>query len=76
MTTYKHNCRKCTNKLTDGFGNYWCRPVVEGKRGTYIESGDSGKNFVLNCDHYTTEPMTMGMYLWECPGRKLTDEQK
>lgn len=65
MSRYLYNCNKCTNKY-QGFhnGEYceWCKPMVDGHKGCYILSGETGKDFVFACDHYTTEDRQVELY--------------
>lgn len=58
MTVYRINCRKCRNvvELHDGVHEgVYCRAVVEGRRGTYIEDGHAGTREdpdPVCCDEY------------------------
>lgn len=49
------NCFKCTNKSFSD-GSEYCKPMTEGKKACYIKSGETGKDYVFACDHYTTDP--------------------
>ena len=59
MSKYLCNCRKCTNKYyhknADGTTVTWCKPEVDGGSPLIVE-GDCGKNFIIRCESYTTEP--------------------
>lgn len=53
MSEYKFSCKRCTNKLVNADGAEYCRPMFEGRKACYIESGETGKDFVFNCDEYS-----------------------
>ena len=59
MAKVLKDCHKCTNTYTgiqNGKPCSWCRAVVDGLTGHHIISGDCGKNFVFDCDHYSEDP--------------------
>lgn len=56
MTTYLFDCKRCTNKAVNYLGEEWCREIMEGRKGCYIASGETGKDFVFKCGAYTTNP--------------------
>ena len=62
MSTYKYDCRRCTNKAVAADGSIYCVPMIAGKPATYIESGNGGKDFVFNCSGYTTQAMQIVIY--------------
>ena len=68
MSEYLFDCRKCTNDYiafeADGSLARWCKPAVDGKKTLDIQ-GTCGKDFVIRCNYYTTEPRQAEMY----PGR-------
>lgn len=65
MAEYNCNCRKCTNICVNEKGEEWCRTVVEeGKSPLYIASGTCGKDFVFDCDCYSTDPDRTILKVW------------
>lgn len=68
MSKYLFDCHKCTNKAVSAEGDLYCVPILSGKRGCYILSGNRGKDFVFACDYYQTEPKQMES--WEMIRRK------
>lgn len=65
MTVYRIDCRACTNKRIGTNGDIYCAPIVEDRRGCYIEDGHAGTKAdpdPICCDEFTTEPKQAELY--------------
>lgn len=63
MSTYLHDCHKCTNTAVGLNGDLYCKPMAEGRKATRIISGETGKDFVFWCPYYTTAEKQMSLFV-------------